>query len=88
MLVLGLETSCDETGLALYDTARGLQKCPWAYGLDTGNNYYSLETRSITKYLFIAKHSLLCLICLSLSLFFQGACTEESLQRCYCQNRN
>ena len=24
MLVLGIETSCDETGLALYDTARGL----------------------------------------------------------------
>ncbi len=24
MLVLGLETSCDETGVALYDTARGL----------------------------------------------------------------
>jgi len=25
MLVLGIETSCDETGLALYDTARGLR---------------------------------------------------------------
>ena len=24
MLVLGLETSCDETGVALYDTERGL----------------------------------------------------------------
>ena len=24
MLVLGIETSCDETGLALYDTERGL----------------------------------------------------------------
>ena len=24
MLVLGLETSCDETGIALYDTERGL----------------------------------------------------------------
>ena len=24
MLVLGIETSCDETGAALYDTARGL----------------------------------------------------------------
>ncbi len=24
MLVLGIETSCDETGLALYDSARGL----------------------------------------------------------------
>src|SRR5262245_19616483 len=24
MLVLGIETSCDETGLALYDTKRGL----------------------------------------------------------------
>ena len=25
MLVLGIETSCDETGLALYDSARGLR---------------------------------------------------------------
>ncbi len=24
MIVLGLETSCDETGLALYDSERGL----------------------------------------------------------------
>ncbi len=24
MLVLGIETSCDETGIALYDTERGL----------------------------------------------------------------
>jgi N6-L-threonylcarbamoyladenine synthase len=24
MLILGLETSCDETGVALYDTERGL----------------------------------------------------------------
>ncbi|MEY2909418.1 MAG: hypothetical protein RLZZ602_1941, partial [Pseudomonadota bacterium] len=24
MLVLGIETSCDETGIALYDTGRGL----------------------------------------------------------------
>src|SRR3990172_10072054 len=24
MLILGIETSCDETGVALYDTARGL----------------------------------------------------------------
>ena len=24
MLVLGIETSCDETGVALYDTKRGL----------------------------------------------------------------
>ena len=24
MLVLGIETSCDETGVAVYDTARGL----------------------------------------------------------------
>jgi len=24
MLVIGIETSCDETGLAVYDTARGL----------------------------------------------------------------
>ncbi|HSN44865.1 MAG TPA: tRNA (adenosine(37)-N6)-threonylcarbamoyltransferase complex transferase subunit TsaD, partial [Casimicrobiaceae bacterium] len=24
MRVLGIETSCDETGLAVYDTARGL----------------------------------------------------------------
>src|SRR5216117_4129703 len=24
MLVLGIETSCDETGLAIYDSARGL----------------------------------------------------------------
>ncbi|MEL7045280.1 MAG: tRNA (adenosine(37)-N6)-threonylcarbamoyltransferase complex transferase subunit TsaD, partial [Pseudomonadota bacterium] len=24
MIVLGLETSCDETGIALYDTQRGL----------------------------------------------------------------
>ena len=24
MLVLGIESSCDETGLALYDTGRGL----------------------------------------------------------------
>ena len=24
MLVLGLETSCDETGVALYDSERGL----------------------------------------------------------------
>ena len=24
MLILGLETSCDETGVALYDTGRGL----------------------------------------------------------------
>ena len=24
MLVLGIETSCDETGIALYDTKRGL----------------------------------------------------------------
>jgi N6-L-threonylcarbamoyladenine synthase len=24
MLILGLETSCDETGVALYDTDRGL----------------------------------------------------------------
>jgi N6-L-threonylcarbamoyladenine synthase len=24
MLVLGIETSCDETGVALYDSARGL----------------------------------------------------------------
>ncbi|MGC8011155.1 tRNA threonylcarbamoyladenosine biosynthesis Gcp domain protein, partial [Salmonella enterica] len=24
MLVLGVESSCDETGLALYDTERGL----------------------------------------------------------------
>src|ERR671938_537500 len=24
MVVLGIETSCDETGIALYDTARGL----------------------------------------------------------------
>ncbi len=24
MLILGLETSCDETGVALYDTRRGL----------------------------------------------------------------
>ena len=24
MLVLGMESSCDETGIALYDTARGL----------------------------------------------------------------
>ena len=24
MLVLGIESSCDETGLALYDTQRGL----------------------------------------------------------------
>jgi len=25
MLVLGIETSCDETGVALYDTDHGLQ---------------------------------------------------------------
>jgi len=25
MRVLGIETSCDETGIALYDTARGLR---------------------------------------------------------------
>ena len=29
MLVLGVETSCDETGIALYDTARGL----WSHAL-------------------------------------------------------
>ncbi|HRN62106.1 MAG TPA: tRNA (adenosine(37)-N6)-threonylcarbamoyltransferase complex transferase subunit TsaD, partial [Luteimonas sp.] len=25
MIVLGIETSCDETGVAVYDTARGLR---------------------------------------------------------------
>ena len=30
MLILGLETSCDETGVALYDTERGLVAAPVA----------------------------------------------------------
>ena len=34
MLILGIETSCDDTGVALYDTARGLfEGCPPRAGL-------------------------------------------------------
>ena len=54
MLVLGIESSCDETGLALYDTERGLL-VPVLRDVD-GNFVRSFGTTGVPETFVIDRH--------------------------------